>query len=340
MKKLVASLILGISLCITAQAAIGIPEELQPQNAALKNLNRVIEQEVSNAEKTEKGQQGAVSAVNIAIQYIANILLYFAAPLAVLFIARAGADYAFAMGEENKMEGAKRQLTWSLLGLALIIFSYILVRLFIQPFPFLQDATDANPAIQKSVTTDQAKDKAKKEAEEGAAMREKYIKDMEQVKKEAQEENEKEEQEAAKKATDAKTKAKQEDKTYQEAMQKEANKAATENQSLIQTLKFQAGQEESKANKLLKEAENAQKLADNARATRMHIEEKLLKESQKPNPNKKLLKQYDMKARKADQDEYAFQLQADSAKTKGIESEKKAIEMKDRIESYSTEQPS
>lgn len=136
-KKILTSLILSILLAATVQAAIGIPENLQPKNVPLKGLNKTVTEQVAI-----NGQDGAVTGANIILQYIANILLYFAAPLAVLFLSRAGVDYAFAMGEDSKLEGAKRELTWSLLGLLLVMFSYVLVRAFIEPFPLLQDATD------------------------------------------------------------------------------------------------------------------------------------------------------------------------------------------------------
>lgn len=137
-KKILASLILSIFLAATVQAAIGIPENLQPKNVPLKGLNKTVTQQVA-----ENGQDGAVTGANIILQYMANILLFFAAPLAVLFLARAAADYAFSMGEDAKLESAKREFTWSLLGLLLVMFSYILVRVFIEPLPLLQDATDA-----------------------------------------------------------------------------------------------------------------------------------------------------------------------------------------------------
>jgi|GEM_PF-3448081 hypothetical protein len=229
MKKLLASLVLTIAFAVSAQAAIGIPQELQPQNAALKNLNTIIEQEVKTAEKSEKGQQGAVSAVNIAIQYLANILLYFAAPLAVLFVARAGTDYAFALGEESGMENAKRQLTWSLLGLALIMFSYILVRFFIQPFPFLQDATDANKAIQESVTVDKKIDDAKKDIEKGKEEMEKLKKENEASRQADADAKKKAEQNAAAKASIEEKVKKENGKKYYEEMQKAADQAKTEN---------------------------------------------------------------------------------------------------------------
>ncbi|MCX6734095.1 MAG: pilin [Candidatus Peregrinibacteria bacterium] len=137
-KKVLTSLILSIILAATVQAAIGIPSELQPQNVPLKGLNETITQQVAAG-----GQDGAVTAANTVLQYVANLLLFFAAPLAVLFIARAGADYAFALGEDSKIESAKRELTWSLIGLVLVMFSYVLVRVIIQPLPLLQQATNA-----------------------------------------------------------------------------------------------------------------------------------------------------------------------------------------------------
>lgn len=130
---------LSILIFSTAQAAVGIPDYLVPKNAGMQGINKTIEEKV----KTASDQQtAAVQSVNIVLQYVANLLLFVAAPLAVLFVARSGADYAFAMGDETKMEGAKRELTWALLGLVLVMFSYLLVRLIIQPFPLLQKAND------------------------------------------------------------------------------------------------------------------------------------------------------------------------------------------------------
>lgn len=155
-KKALTSLIFSIMLAATVQAAIGIPSELQPQNVPLKGLNETITQQVAAG-----GQDGAVTAANTVLQYIANLLLFFAAPLAVLFIARAGADYAFALGEDSKIESAKRELTWSLIGLVLVMFSYVLVRVIIQPLPLLQKATDAAQAPNPPASTlDSATQKA------------------------------------------------------------------------------------------------------------------------------------------------------------------------------------
>ncbi|MFA7277560.1 MAG: hypothetical protein WC101_01050 [Candidatus Gracilibacteria bacterium] len=161
MKKIsiiLASVILSMTLFTATQAAVGIPDYLVPKNAGLQDLNTAIQEKVNAANNNEAGntqQDAAVSAFNIVLQYIANLLLFIAAPLAVMFIVRAGGDYAFAMGEDTQIENAKRELTWALLGLALVMFSYLIVRLIIQPFPVIQGANDKQ-ATQKQATEQKA----------------------------------------------------------------------------------------------------------------------------------------------------------------------------------------
>ncbi len=184
MKKLsiiLASLILSATLFTATQAAIGIPDYLVPKNAGLQDLNKSLQEKVNSA----TGQQGdtqqdrAVSAFNIVLQYIANLLLFVAAPLAVMFIVRAGGDYAFAMGEESQIENAKRELTWALLGLALVMFSYLIVRLIIQPFPIIQKATDIKATTDLEQQIKQSEEDLKKLESQpgGGKLPEEVIKD-------------------------------------------------------------------------------------------------------------------------------------------------------------------
>lgn len=159
MKKILTAIILSTLLFTTVQAAIGIPKELEPKNIGLKGLNQTITDTVKQS-GANGGQDGAVTAANIVLQYIANILLFFAAPLAVLFLARAGSDYAFAMGEDSQLENAKRELTWSILGLVLVMFAYVIVRIIIQPAVLLQTATQTEFASQRSANDQRLTDKA------------------------------------------------------------------------------------------------------------------------------------------------------------------------------------
>lgn len=73
------------------------------------------------------GGDGASGAI-IVLQIIAGGLLYFAAPVATVFIVMAGIQMTLGGAESEKLEQAKKHLTWSALGLLLIIFSYSAVR--------------------------------------------------------------------------------------------------------------------------------------------------------------------------------------------------------------------
>lgn len=132
------TIVLAINMTAVTHAAITIPDEYKPKNIALEKLNKTI----SDTAKTQGTQEAAVSTVNLVVQYIANILLYFAAPLAVLFLARAGSDYAFAFGDQTKLDAAKRELTWAILGLVVIIIAYVTIRLMLGIGTNLQNASN------------------------------------------------------------------------------------------------------------------------------------------------------------------------------------------------------
>ena len=70
---------------------------------------------------------GAGGAI-IVLQILAGGLLYFAAPLAIIFVTMAGIQMTIGGAESEKLEQAKKHLTWSIIGLLLIIFSYSAVR--------------------------------------------------------------------------------------------------------------------------------------------------------------------------------------------------------------------
>lgn len=138
LKTIIATLLITTAFASMVHSAVGIPDYLQPKNAGLKSVSQEITKVVD-----DKGQQGAVEGANILLQYIANILLFFAAPLAVLFLTRAGFDYAMALGEESALEKAKRELMWATLGLLVVMFAYVFVRAFLQLAPTAQIINDA-----------------------------------------------------------------------------------------------------------------------------------------------------------------------------------------------------
>ncbi len=73
-------------------------------------------------------QDGVIFAVNNLFQGIANGLALVAGAIAVLSIAINGGRLVFSFGETEALNTAKKQLLWSIGGLIIIIFAYILVK--------------------------------------------------------------------------------------------------------------------------------------------------------------------------------------------------------------------
>lgn len=154
MKKIILKLLLSITiftmLVVPVEAAVGIPEYLIPKETPLRKLNTEI---------LKKGKEDGIEATtvgaNAVLQFIANALLYVAGPLAILFVAHAGQNYAFAFGEQSKIEAAKRQLTWAILGLGVVLISYIIVRWLISAVFLISESSIPPP--QESSATEEKK---------------------------------------------------------------------------------------------------------------------------------------------------------------------------------------
>lgn len=123
-----------LTLALPVQAAVGIPEYYIPKNTPLREFNTDL---VENS-KIE-GMSVGTTAVNKLLQIVANSLIYVAAPLAILFIAHGGQMYAFAFGEEAQLTQAKKEIMYALIGLVLILFSYLIIRLLLQTFVTIPD---------------------------------------------------------------------------------------------------------------------------------------------------------------------------------------------------------
>ncbi len=102
------------------QAVVSLPTDLHPDYAPEINVNA----------KNEDQPIEAVYA-NAVLQFIAGGLLYLAGPVAILVIAIAGLRYVTAHGNQNLMDGAKKTLTYAVVGLIVIIFSFAIIRAII-----------------------------------------------------------------------------------------------------------------------------------------------------------------------------------------------------------------
>lgn len=114
------AVIINIAVSIFTTFAYTIPEDLRPINEPLN-----IGQELGTT------AAGTTSGTILVLQILAGGLLYFAAPIAIIIIVMTGSQMAMMGAESEKIEEAKRSLTWAVVGLLVIIFSYSLVRIII-----------------------------------------------------------------------------------------------------------------------------------------------------------------------------------------------------------------
>ncbi len=122
-KKILTICLITIVLTIligglSAFAQGGIPKEFRPVNEPF-------------ALNFESGEEGAVGATLTILQIIAGGLLYFAAPVAVIAIVVTGFSMVGGGADSETIEQAKKHLTWSVIGLIVIILSYSIVRFII-----------------------------------------------------------------------------------------------------------------------------------------------------------------------------------------------------------------
>ena len=124
MKKIYLTFIAAIifwSITLTAFASIQLEDDFRPSN--LPTLGTT--QTASSADHPES------AATQTLILYVGKLVgqvLVFCGALTVIFLIIAGAKYAFAYGVDDRIEQAKRGITWSIFGLIIIILSYSIVR--------------------------------------------------------------------------------------------------------------------------------------------------------------------------------------------------------------------
>lgn len=120
-KKILTSIILAISILILGTAAVHayqIDPSLRPSNEPFA-LDKEIE------------ETGASGATIVVLQIIAGALLYFAIPIGVIAIVFSGSSMVLYGAEQEKLDAAKKHLTWSIIGLVTVILSYSIVRIII-----------------------------------------------------------------------------------------------------------------------------------------------------------------------------------------------------------------
>lgn len=117
---LIITAALTIPLCNNfAFAQVVINPDLRPTNA--------VYMPVSKTGTSETAMSSAANVANTILQLIAGSLIYAAGPLAVLMIAVGGFRYVISHGDQTQMEAAKKNITWAIIGLFVIMVSWIIV---------------------------------------------------------------------------------------------------------------------------------------------------------------------------------------------------------------------
>lgn len=112
---IITGIVTLISLGITTSSAYSIPNQYAPLNTPF----------VSDADMT--ADQG-INTLNFILQLIAGALIYFAAPLAILMLVISGVTMIVSGSDTEKAGAAKKHITWTIIGLIVIILSYAIVR--------------------------------------------------------------------------------------------------------------------------------------------------------------------------------------------------------------------
>ncbi|MFC1615852.1 hypothetical protein ACFL21_01815 [Patescibacteria group bacterium] len=109
-----------------AHATFTIPDEYKP-------FNEPFDVDIK--------KEGATGGTIIILQIIAGGLIYFAAPVGVIAIVISAFIMVVGGAESEKVDQAKKGLTWSIVGLLCVIFSYSAVRIIISVIIGAAEAT-------------------------------------------------------------------------------------------------------------------------------------------------------------------------------------------------------
>lgn len=111
MKKILLTILLTLSIGQLAFAAVTIPDKYRPNN-----LPQTVEVGAYDSD-----------TINAYLQFFAGKLIKIAGPLAVMMIVIAGVIMATSRGEDQ-LERAKKHITYAIIGLCVILVSYVIVQ--------------------------------------------------------------------------------------------------------------------------------------------------------------------------------------------------------------------
>ena len=115
----------SMGLCLAApfqnsdlEARITLDPGLKPDNSP----GSIVSKETLNA------PGGEAAFANYMFQVIAGALINLAAPVAIIIIAVGGFYAVVSHGDQGLMGKAKKTVQWGIIGLLIIIFSWVIIR--------------------------------------------------------------------------------------------------------------------------------------------------------------------------------------------------------------------
>ena len=77
----------------------------------------------------QQGDVPTIECISVVLQQVVNFAVAFAGGVAVVFIMYAAYQLATSRGDREKIETAKHTLTYAIIGLLVIIFSFVIIKL-------------------------------------------------------------------------------------------------------------------------------------------------------------------------------------------------------------------
>lgn len=80
----------------------------------------------------ENGDVATLGCIPVLIQNVVNAALAFSGLVALVIIIYSGITYITSHGDPQKVESAKKTMTWAIVGLVIVFLSFFIVRLISQ----------------------------------------------------------------------------------------------------------------------------------------------------------------------------------------------------------------
>lgn len=103
--------------------------------------------------KTLKNAGAETAFANYMLQVLAGGLITVAAPVAIIIIAIAGLFAVVSHGDSKLIDRAKKTLTWAVIGLVIIIFSWVIVKTTIEVVLTVNNSPTSQTSGQTGTTT-------------------------------------------------------------------------------------------------------------------------------------------------------------------------------------------